>query len=346
MEQLVPATALETFRKRCKNVIDVRSPAEFAEDHMAGARNIPMLTDAQRAEIGALHRQNPFQARKKGAGYVVAAISRFLETPLMRQATRQEGFLVYCARGGQRSGALSTVLSQIGLPVFRLEKGYKTYRTYVSGLLQQALPQPVFVLYGYTGSQKTKLLQRLADRCNVLDLEACARHRGSLLGELPGIAQPIQRAFETALVENLRGFDPQRPTLVEGESRRIGAREVPRGIWRQMKLAQPIWLNIPRETRTRTILVDYAELCDSAFLLPRLERLSPYISAKLRAELRDLASSGQWHQLVHLLLTHHYDPLYEKIRKRHKMKEIHADDPELGLQELAAFIQDAQHHVG
>ena len=192
MEKIINETEIDRFLPRCNQILDVRSPAEFEEDHMPGAQNVPVLDNKQRHEIGLMYRQNPFEARKTGARYALLAVERFLGTPAIMEARNNTPIMVYCARGGQRSGVMSIILSQVGFVMFRLAKGYKTYRSYVAAHLEYPLPKPVYVLNGYTGSQKTRLLGALGARVNVLDLEACARHRGSLLGDLAH-PQPTQR---------------------------------------------------------------------------------------------------------------------------------------------------------
>ena len=334
MEKIIGEGEIETFRRRCAHLIDARSPKEFAEDHMPGARNIPVLDDAQREEIGTLHKSNPLAARKQGALYALDAAKNLVGSELVRQASRDTGFMIYCARGGQRSGALSVVLSQIGFPVFRLERGYKTYRAYIQMALARALPEPVFVLYGYTGSMKTLVLHALAASCNILDLEGCARHRGSILGDLPGIAQPGQRAFETATAAQIMSFDPAKPTLIEGESRNIGSCQIPEGLWRQMAAAKHLWLEIPREARVAHILQEYHELKDPQYLEDRLQRLARYLSRKLIQGLREDISCGNWPAFVEKLLEFHYDPLYGKALRHGGKYPVEAK----GFEEAVAAV--------
>jgi len=325
MERIIEAEELDTYRTRCRHIIDARSQAEYAEDHLPGAINIPMLDNDQRVEIGTSYAVNSFEARKRGAAYALEAIKHFLETDLIRNATRKDTMLIYCARGGQRSGALSLVLDQIGFPTFRLKRGYKSYRGYVLDYLSRPLPGRVVILYGYTGSAKTRILLDLHHRFNILDLEGCASHRGSLLGDLPGQPQPNQRLFETRLVEAIRGFDPAKPTLIEGESRNIGKVSVPNGIWDQMQTGHQVWLELPLSERVNHILSGYHELKDTAFLEERLSRLGRYLSADRLAELRDDLAAQAWPAFVEKLLTWHYDPLYAREKAR-RSETIRADN--------------------
>lgn len=312
MEKIIQDHELETYLRRCDTILDARSPKEFAEDHMPGSINVPVLDNQQRAEIGTLYRTDPFAARKRGAVYIMAAIQRFLQAERIQGASKNEAFLLYCARGGQRSGALSTPLSQIGFPVFRLKRGYKTYRSWVLRTISKELPAPLYVLHGFTGSRKTRILHALAEQVNVLDLEGFAHHRGSLLGDLPGLPQPGQRAFESAMVWAMRRLDPGKPTLVEGESRMIGTCQIPGELWQQMVAGRHLWLEVPREKRVLHILEEYGELKDETFLQPRLERLSRYLSHALISELTRHARLQQWPSFVEKLLEYHYDPLYQR----------------------------------
>ncbi|MDJ0837201.1 MAG: tRNA 2-selenouridine(34) synthase MnmH [Acidobacteriota bacterium] len=339
MERTITAGEFEIYRNRAQIIIDARSPGEFNEDHIPGAVNVPMLDNEQRAEIGTLHRENVFEARKLGAMYAVEAIRQFLDSDLIRNAKKNTAMLIYCARGGMRSGSLATVLAQIGFTVFRLDRGYKAYRAYVLDKLKQPLPGPVHVLYGYTGSSKTRVLQALASKVNVLDLEGCARHRGSLLGDLIGVPQPTQRGFESALADTVQGFDPRKPTLLEGESRKIGKVNLNDGLWQQLKKARPLWLEIPRSQRVAFILRDYHDLMENPDVLARkFERLSRYLPKARTAELQELLENKSWPLFVERLLEWHYDPLYGRRRKDPNLHVIEADSLDAAVTRVAEAI--------
>jgi tRNA 2-selenouridine synthase len=206
-------------------IIDVRSPAEFAEDHIPGAINCPVLDDEERIRVGTLYKQvSPFEAKKVGAALVSRNIARHIETHFL---SKPRGWkpLIYCWRGGQRSGAMTVVLGQIGWPARRLDGGYKAFRQRVLEELDTLPPALRFnILCGPTGSAKTALLDALAAAgAQVLDLEGLACHRGSVLGGAPNTSQPGQKAFETQLWSALRGFDPARPVWAESETGASGA---------------------------------------------------------------------------------------------------------------------------
>ena len=222
-------------------VIDVRSPSEFAEDHIPGALNCPVLDDEERRRVGTLYKQvSPFEARKVGAALVSRNIARHLETHFL---SKPKGWkpLVCCWRGGQRSGAMTLVLNQVGWGARQLAGGYKAFRQQVMDDLV-ALPEGLSfrILCGPTGSAKTALLDALAEAGEqVLDLENLANHRGSVLGGAPHTVQPGQKAFETGLWSALRGFDPARPVWVESESRRIGRLHVPAALFERLDTGEP-----------------------------------------------------------------------------------------------------------
>ncbi|HRO16383.1 MAG TPA: tRNA 2-selenouridine(34) synthase MnmH, partial [Paracoccus sp. (in: a-proteobacteria)] len=242
------------------DIIDVRSPSEFAQDRLPGAINLPVLDDMQRAEVGTIYKQvSPFQARKIGAALVAANTARHIAGPL---SDRDGGWrpLVYCWRGGQRSGSFAMILAQIGWRVARLEGGWKSWRALVVDRCERLGPAaPVVVLDGNTGSAKTEILHRLAAReVQALDLEGLANHRGSLFGAMPG-GQPPQKLFESRLALAMAALDPARPVLVEAESSRIGDVVVPRAMWQKICAAPRLRLDVPVAARAAYTARAYAD---------------------------------------------------------------------------------------
>ncbi|GAP34567.1 tRNA 2-selenouridine(34) synthase MnmH [Piscinibacter sakaiensis] len=301
-------------------VIDARSPAEYAADRLPGAVNWPVLDDAERALVGTEYAQvSPFEARKRGAALVARNIAALIERHLA-DTPRDWQPLVYCWRGGQRSGALALVLGQIGFRVAQLEGGYQAFRrAVVAGIDALAPPLALRVIGGPTGSGKSRLLQALAaEGAQVLDLEALARHRGSVLGGLPGDAQPTQKAFETALWCVLRRLDPARPVWVESESRRIGALRVPGALIEAMHRAPCLQVEMPRAARVALLMADYAHFVqDTAAFCARLDALR-----ELRGHARidgwqAAARAGRLAEVVDELLEVHYDPGYAASSRRH-----------------------------
>ena len=300
-------------------LIDARSPAEFALDHLPGALNWPSLDDEERRLVGTEYAQvSAFEARKRGAVLVARNIARHLERE-MPGLPRQWKPLVYCWRGGQRSGALSLVLSQIGFEVSVLDGGYRAFRRQVLADLE-TLPDGVQlkVLCGRTGSGKSRLLGALAAAGEqVLDLEGLASHRGSVLGAVPGQPQPSQKAFETSLWWALRQADPARTLWVESESRTIGRLRLPEALLARMRAAECVRLEMPLPGRVDLLMQDYAHLAqDAALLCDRLQALRELRGAAVVQAWQAQAQAGEVRQVVQELLSQHYDPIYERSMAR------------------------------
>ncbi|MFZ5964732.1 tRNA 2-selenouridine(34) synthase MnmH [Thalassococcus sp. BH17M4-6] len=299
------------------DVIDVRSPAEFAEDHVPGAISLPVLDNDERARVGTIYKQDsPFRARKIGAALVFRNAATHIEGPL---AHHDGGWrpLVYCWRGGQRSGSFAWMLGQIGWRAETVQGGYKSYRRLVTrALYDDPLPYRLVQLGGYTGTAKTALLPRLKARgVQVVDLEGAAQHRGSLLGGMPG-GQPSQKAFETRLVQAFQGLDPARPVLVEAESSKIGARILPPSLWSAMKDAPWIEISAPLEARAAYLAEAYADvLADGDRLREKLSFLIPHRGREVVAHWSDLIAAGDHQALTVALAAQHYDPAYDKSKR-------------------------------
>ncbi len=296
-------------------MLDVRSPAEFADDHLPGAINLPVLNDEERARVGTLYVQSPFEAQRLGAALIARNVAHHLDT-VLQDKSKQWRPLVYCWRGGMRSGAMAHILAQVGWRVTRLDSGYKAYRHHVLAELA-TLPARYDwrILCGPTGSGKSRLLQALAQQgAQVLDLEQLASHRGSLLGNLPLQPQPSQKWFESTAWDAMRRFDPQRPVFVEAESRMIGTVRVPGELLASMRAAHCIVIDAPPSARIALLMEDYAHfLHDPALLGQRLALLTELHGHQTIARWQAMAAQGdQWQPLVQELLVKHYDPAYQR----------------------------------
>jgi tRNA 2-selenouridine synthase len=300
-------------------IIDARSPAEYAEDHLPGALSLPVLDDGERARVGTLYKQaSPFAARKLGAALVAKNIARHLEGPLAAQP-RNWRPLVYCWRGGKRSGAFVHVLREVGWDARALEGGYKAYRRFVVDELARLPGELAFrVVHGATGSGKSRLLRALAQAgAQVLDLEELAAHRGSVLGDLPGRPQPSQKAFETMLRARLAGMERARPVYVEGESRKIGELQVPHALIERMRAADCLLLEASLATRVALLMEEYRHFfADPAALCAQLDCLAPLHGRARIAQWQALARAGDWEALTARLLEEHYDPAYRRSAER------------------------------
>lgn len=312
------ASLAEISRLGFDAVIDVRSPSEFAEDHIPGAVNLPVLDDGERARVGTIYvRQNRFLARRIGAALIARNVAGHLDTFLADKPPSWRP-LVYCWRGGQRSGAFATIAGQVGWRVETLAGGYRSYRRLVQAALYDApFPAPVVVIDGNTGTAKTELLARLAGRgVQVIDLEGLANHRGSLFGARAG-GQPTQKAFESELAAILSGLDPARPVAVEAESSKVGGVSVPPALWRAMTAAPRIEIVAPRHARAAYLARAYADItADAARLAGVLDALRPYHPAETVAHWRALLAAGDHVTLADGLMAEHYDPRYARSRAR------------------------------
>lgn len=334
-------------------IIDVRSPREFAEDHLPGAVNLPVLDNTERAKVGTIYKQvSPFEARKVGASLVSANISRHLQQHLQNK-DKDYAPLIYCWRGGQRSHSFATVLSQVGWQVTLLEGGYKTYRHYVRDQLAELPAQfELIILRGLTGTAKTYLLHQLGLRGEqVLDLEALANHRGSLLGQEwqdQLEPQPSQKCFESLLLQRLQQLDASQPVWVESESNKIGQVHLPTQLWRQMKQAPCVEVQLPQGVRVQWLLQEYPHLVEHPQLLKR--QLAPLKSHHGRKQLEawnQLIDRQQWRNLVADLLASHYDPAYTRSMNHTfqaaiavvALADLSAREVDLALQKLVKVKQ-------
>ena len=312
-----------------KTILDARSPGEFALDHLPGACNTPVLNDLEREQVGRINaEQGAFEAKRTGAALVARNIASLIEQKFAHEP-RQWNPLIYCWRGGQRSGSLATVLARIGWPVQLIEGGYKAFRqAMLEDLRQRSEALNLVVIAGRTGTAKTRLLQALqAHGAQTLDLESLAQHRGSVLGQWPVAAeqsvrdqashavlqQPSQKLFESRLWAALRTLDPNRPTYVESESRKIGQRQVPEALIFRLRASSMIQIEADITARTRFLVQDYAHLCHSeSGLTGQLQRLVGLHGHARVESWTALAREGAWAALVEALLINHYDPAYDR----------------------------------
>ena len=300
-------------------VIDARSPGEFAEDHLPGAVNWPVLDDAERKLVGTEYKQvSAFEAKKRGAALVAKNIAAHIERHVMQQPKGWQP-LVYCWRGGKRSGSMAWFLDQMGFRTHVLEGGYKAFRAAVMSELETLPARFAFnVVCGKTGSGKTRLLGALREAgAQVLDLEDLASHRGSVRGIVPGRPQPSQRAFETAVWDGLRRFDPARPVFIESESKKVGNVAVPEGLIAAMRASPCLQLDLPEDERVALLLEDYDFFVkDIEFFCDRLGALTQARGKETVADWQQRSRSGDVAAVVRELLVTHYDPVYLQSMRR------------------------------
>jgi tRNA 2-selenouridine synthase len=300
-------------------LIDARSESEYALDRLPGAVNWPSLTDAERIVVGTEYVQvSPFLAKKRGAAMVARNIAAHIERGVLDKPKDWRP-LVYCWRGGTRSASLALVLDQIGFRVHRLEGGYQAYRRAVIAALDDLPARYRFrVVCGSTGSGKSRLLQVLrAQGAQVLDLEALANHRGSVLGLVPGSPQPGQKQFESRVWNTLRRFDPLRPVFVESESKKVGDLRVPLALIEQMRGARCITLGLSLDARVVLLMEDYPHfVADTAAFCGRLDALRATRGHETVNGWQAAAHGGRTADVVRELLVQHYDPIYAQSMKR------------------------------
>ena len=328
-------------------IIDVRSPSEFKEDHIYGAINCPVLDDVQRAEVGTLHRHDVFQARRLGAAYISQNMAELLQTTFA-QYEKKWAPLVYCWRGGMRSGSAVHIMGQIGWSPYQLKGGYKSYRRQLLADLE-VLPSRFnyVVVCGPTGSGKSRFLGALAAHGHqVLDLEALAKHRGSLLGLCPGDTQPSQRYFETCLHHALKGFNAQKPVYIEAESKRIGLVTLPPALFERMHESPCLEVLVPQAERIRFLAEDYHFYIENPLLLEeKIQRLAQYKSKKELDEWRDLIERGAFAEFTQNVLEKHYDPLYKRSMLQHYPQLREAQKVEFTSLDHSSVDQMAKYFV-
>ena len=329
-------------------VIDVRSPAEFALDHIPGAVNYPVLNNDERAQIGTLYKQvSPFAAKKLGAALVSRNIANHLEGHFL-DFPREWRPLIYCWRGGERSGAFTHILNRIGWKAMQLEGGYQGFRrTVIDGLEQSANQFSFQVICGMTGSGKTRVLQEIgALGAQILDLEGLAVHRGSVLGNEPNIDQPSQKAFETALWDALRKLDPSRPVFVESESKKVGGLHVPDALMEKIRSGSCVELRSSTATRVSWLIREYHHfLTDTNNFKQKLGLLTAHYGKVQIAKWSETIDAGNFPELVEELLVKHYDPSYSSSIVRNfpaysqeKFVELESDRDEAFAKSAKAIV--------
>lgn len=294
-------------------IIDARSEGEYALDHLPHAVNWPSLNNEERIFVGTMYKQQgAFEAQKHGAAMVAANIARHIHREVLELPKNWQP-LIYCWRGGKRSGSLSLVLGQIGFKVNLIEGGYKAFRAaMVEDIPKRVAPLQFKVISGPTGSGKTRLLYALAaEGAQVLDLEDLACHRSSVLGHIPGQPQPSQKRFDTLVWQALRSFDPARPVFVESESRKVGNLSIPESLMLAMRDSPCFELQLSLDERVALLMEDYKFFVDDQDLFGR--RLDALVAIRGKAVVeawKEQIQSGHIDQVVRDLLVLHYDPTY------------------------------------
>lgn len=319
-------------------IIDARTPLEFADDHLPGAINVPILTNAERVEIGTLYKQQgPQLARQRGLELTCHRFPSIVAT--IAEAAAGRPVLVYCWRGGLRSESIALLLEMSGLPVVKLQGGYKSFRLIVSSFFEAvSLPVQLVVLHGMTGSGKTEFLNQLpASDWTVIDLEGLARHRGSAFGSLGLGEQPPQKRFETLLWDAFRKAPLDRPIVVEGESKRIGRVTLPGNLHEVMASSTKIWCEVSVATRVKRLAAEYARQDYRGPMAEALERIKKKLGGEQYEELKQKLEAWNVEGLAQGLIEQYYDKLYYRVRKWEPEGTINLEEYTVAARELAAI---------
>ena len=330
-------------------IIDVRSEGEFALDHWPGAVNWPVLNNEERILVGTLYKQtSTFEAKKKGAALVAANIAKHIERHVLDKPKNWQP-LIYCWRGGNRSGSLSLVLSQIGFKVHLLEGGYKAFRHQVMQDLERLIaPFQFEVIAGPTGSGKTRLLHTLkAQGAQVLDLEGLAQHKSSVLGFTPNQAQPSQKHFDTLIWEQFHRMDPSRVVFIESESKKVGNLSVPQALIDAMRESPCHVVDLPLSSRVSLLIEDYPHLVEDRVLFQKkLQALIPIRGQEVVKNWCALIDEGLIPEVVESLLINHYDPTYFSSMKKNFKQLPTALLHEIKGHQISHFEQLSQTLIG
>ena len=343
LQLISPREVIERYAQ-FDTVIDARSESEHALDHLPGALNWPTLSDSERQAIGTMYKQvNAFEAKKRGAAIAARNIAAHIEAHVLDKP-RDWTPLAYCWRGGKRSGALSLILDQVGFRVSLIEGGYKAFRAEMLLDMERLAAQMQFkVICGTTGSGKTRLLQALAAAgAQVLDLEALAQHRSSVLGAIPGQPQPSQKRFDTLVWDALRGFDDGRPVFVESESKKVGNVAIHAGLLEAMRASACVFIELPLAERVALLLEDYAFfLRNPAYFCQRLDALVAQRGKVTVEAWKEAVSQGDFASVVRSLLTEHYDPVYLQSIERNFVRYAEAQRLDIADRGAVAMGQAA-----
>ena len=311
--------------KKFDTIIDARSPLEFAEDHIVGAINCPVLSDLERQKVGTIYKkESSFKAKIIGSSLTAKNIAFHIENKFMEKKGSWQP-LIYCWRGGQRSKAFSIVLSEVGWRTNQLKGGYKEFRNQVINFLDNIGPKlKITLISGKTGSAKTKILKSIENEGGqILDLEGLANHKGSLLGKIPDLIQPSQKFFESLIFNKIQNLNLKDKIYIEAESSKIGNIHIPKSIWKKMINSPRIEISANVELRAKFLISDYDYMCNDPTLInPIIKGLKNRLSKKLFDEWTNLIDRKKWFDLTKSFLENHYDPSYSSNTIKNDRKVI------------------------
>lgn len=325
--------------------IDARSPKESYEEPIIGAINIPVLLDDERDVVGTLYvRESVEQAKQAGVEFISKRLPQiFNEIQTLHNENKDKQLVIFCARGGMRSGSLVSFMNSLGIPVIKLKGGYKAYRSFVAHKLEEYTKETDFlVLYGNTGVGKTEMLYELKNRgYSILDLEGCANHRGSILGGVGLGTCYTQKRFESLVYEQLRNRSSNL-VFVEGESRRIGRILIPEFLFKKMYEGKKIRISSDYETRANRLVEEYTAFKNVNIELGEaLGVLKKHISPEKVEYYKHLVEEGNYKKVALELMEKYYDPMYGVSSKKHTFKEVlEINDLDKGIEELERIYKE------
>lgn len=299
--------------------VDVRSPKEFAEDHIPGAINIPLFSNEERAIVGTLYTHvGKDVAIDKGLEIVGHKLPEMIKN---YQEFKDKHIIVYCWRGGMRSGSVVGLLQSLTFDVEQLEFGYKDYRRFVREELERITIPPFVVLYALTGSGKTEMLQQLK---NSMDLEGLAQHRGSIFGDV-GLKPRTQKMFDSLLLQRLYELQKESFVFIEGESRKIGNTMIPLRIFILMQKGRKIKVLCPTEQRVERLYKEYCQSIDIPLLVQKIRYIQQHLGKKKTEELIFLLEEGKVMEVIEVILLEYYDKLYKHtVDSKEYLFEVHS----------------------
>jgi len=324
-------------------IIDVRTPLEFAEDHLPGAVNVPILTNVERVEIGTLYKQEgPQKARLRGLELTCGRFASMVHDVIAHAAGRP--VLVYCWRGGLRSLSMAILLEMSGYPAVQLRGGYRAFRNLVFASFEAFTPPaPLIVVHGMTGTGKTTFINSLnREQWTVIDLEGVACHRGSAFGEVGLVQRISQKRFDTLLWDAFRKAPGDRPIILEGESQRIGKIALPGAVYQTMADSCKVWCHASLDTRVRRLTGEYACMEYREAMAVALERIKKKLGGVRYAEIKTLLDNWDVEGIARGLVEHYYDRHYYKNRAWTQDVEIDLEDFGKAGQRLTEFWSERQ----
>ncbi|MBM7691342.1 tRNA 2-selenouridine synthase [Peribacillus deserti] len=332
--------------KRQLILVDVRSPSEYRESTIPGSINIPLFDDNERKEIGTIYKQiGVSEAKERGLEIVSAKLPAFIKQFSLLEGDKA----VFCWRGGMRSKTSATVLDLMGLRTYRIQGGFRSYRKWVLNSLENLEIRPeAYVLNGYTGTGKTKILHQLKNEgYSFIDLEGLAGHRGSIFGQI-GLEPKNQKMFDALLVEEVSSMQNSPFVLLEAESRRIGKVFLPDFVFNKKEQGRQIFIDMPVEERVKHILEDYEPWNHQEESIQAFQKIKKRIHTPIAAQIEKDLESGDFESAIALLLINYYDPRYD-FTKEHYPKEniqtIKAENADQALEALKEILPPLNHSV-